>query len=97
MTKYPELLDGNPPMQEKRGWGRSILRRLPSIAFPLLVAFLAFMVLWRFVVITVPAGHVGVLWKRFGGGTQLDRKALRGGQLCSEPPSKNARRCARRA
>ena len=89
MTKYPELLDGNPPMQEKRGWGRSILRRLPSIAFPLLVAFLAFMVLWRFVVITVPAGHVGVLWKRFntfdlycwcfaGRGTMLNPQQLRG-------------------
>ena len=41
MTKYPELLDGNPPMEEKRGWWRFIVRRLPSIAFPLLVAFLA--------------------------------------------------------
>ncbi|MET0867860.1 MAG: prohibitin family protein [Pseudorhodoplanes sp.] len=89
MTKYPELLDGNPPMEEKRGWGRSFLSRLPSIAFPLLVAFLAITILWRFVVITVPAGHVGVLWKRFntfdlycwcfaGRGTMLNPQQLRG-------------------
>jgi regulator of protease activity HflC (stomatin/prohibitin superfamily) len=89
MTKYPELLDGNPPMEEKRGWGRSFMRRLPSIAFPLLVTFLAITILWRFVVITVPAGHVGVLWKRFntfdlycwcfaGRGTMLNPQQLRG-------------------
>lgn len=89
MTKYPELLDGNPPMEEKRGWGRSFLRRLPSIAFPLLVTFLAVTMLWRFVVITVPSGHVGVLWKRFntfdlycwcfaGRGTMLNPQQLRG-------------------
>jgi regulator of protease activity HflC (stomatin/prohibitin superfamily) len=66
-----------------------LLRRLPSIAFPLLVTFLAFTMLWRFVVITVPAGHVGVLWKRFntfdlycwcfaGRGTMLNPQQLRG-------------------
>lgn len=90
MTKYPELLDGNPPMQEKRGgWWRFLTRRLPNIAFPVLVMFLAFVMLWRFVVITVPAGHVGVLWKRFntfdlycwcfaGRGTMLNPQQLRG-------------------
>lgn len=89
MTKYPELLDGVPPIEEKRGWGRSFMRRLPSIAFPLLVMFLAFTILWRFVVITVPSGHVGVLWKRFntfdlycwcfaGRGTMLNPQQLRG-------------------
>ena len=89
MTKYPELLDGNPPMEEKRRWGRSFIRRLPSIAFPLLVTFLAITMLWRFVIITVPAGHVGVLWKRFntfdlycwcfaGRGTMLNPQQLRG-------------------
>ncbi len=89
MTKYPELLDGNPPMEEKRGWGHFIVRRLPGIAFPLLVAFLAVTILWRFVIITVPSGHVGVLWKRFntfdlycwcfaGRGTMLNPQQLRG-------------------
>jgi hypothetical protein len=28
-------------------------------------------------VITVPSGHVGVLWKRFGGGTVLDPRLLK--------------------
>ena len=89
MTKYPELLDGNPPMEEKRGLEHFIVRRLPSIAFPLLVAFLAITMLWRFVIITVPSGHVGVLWKRFntfdlycwcfaGRGTMLNPQQLRG-------------------
>jgi len=29
-------------------------------------------VLYPHMVITVPSGQVGVLWKRFGGGTVLD-------------------------
>ena len=51
--------------------------------------FLAVTILWRFVVITVPSGHVGVLWKRFntfdlycwcfaGRGTMLNPQQLRG-------------------
>jgi regulator of protease activity HflC (stomatin/prohibitin superfamily) len=55
----------------------------------LLVLFLAVTVLWRYVVITVPSGHVGVLWKRFntfdyycwcfaGRGTMLNPQQLRG-------------------
>lgn len=34
---------------------------------------LAVIFLWPFIYHTIPAGHVGVLWKRFGGGTVLDR------------------------
>ena len=34
-------------------------------------------VLFPYVAVTVPSGHVGVLWKRFGGGTVLDPRRLR--------------------
>jgi regulator of protease activity HflC (stomatin/prohibitin superfamily) len=54
----------------------------------LMVAALALIVLWPYVVITVPSGRVGVLWKRFNGfdlycwcfvgrGTILDPRELR--------------------
>jgi prohibitin 2 len=89
MATYPETLDGNPPPVRKRGAWHFLTRRLPSFAFILLVLFLVVTVLWRFVVITVPAGHVGVLWKRFntfdyycwcfaGRGTMLNPQQLRG-------------------
>ncbi len=89
MATYPESLDGNPPPVRKRGAWHFLTRRLPSFAFILLVLFLVVTVLWRFVVITVPAGHVGVLWKRFntfdyycwcfaGRGTMLNPQQLRG-------------------
>ncbi|MGV3633970.1 MAG: SPFH domain-containing protein [Pseudorhodoplanes sp.] len=89
MATYPESLDGNPPPVRRRGAWNFLTRRLPSFAFMLLVAFLAVTVLWRYVVITVPSGHVGVLWKRFntfdyycwcfaGRGTMLNPQQLRG-------------------
>ena len=89
MATYPETLDGNPPPVRKRGAWHFLTRRLPSFAFILLVLFLTVTVLWRFVVITVPSGHVGVLWKRFntfdyycwcfaGRGTMLNPQQLRG-------------------
>lgn len=89
MVTYPESLDGNPLPEKKRGWWRFVTRQLPRFAFLLLVTFLAVTVLWRFVVITVPAGHVGVLWKRFntfdlycwcfaGRGTMVNPQQLRG-------------------
>ena len=52
MAKYPESLDGNPPVKKKRGLWRFLTRVLPGFAFSLLVAFLAVAVLWRYVVIT---------------------------------------------
>jgi regulator of protease activity HflC (stomatin/prohibitin superfamily) len=90
MARYPESLDGTPPPPvRRRGAWHFLTRRLPSFAFMLLVAFLAVTVLWRYVVITVPSGHVGVLWKRFntfdyycwcfaGRGTMLNPQQLRG-------------------
>jgi regulator of protease activity HflC (stomatin/prohibitin superfamily) len=88
-TTYPETLDGRPPPVRRRSAWQFFTRRLPSFAFMLLVLFLAVTVLWRYVVITVPSGHVGVLWKRFntfdlycwcfaGRGTMLNPQQLRG-------------------
>lgn len=88
MAKYPESLDDNPPPVKRRGWWRFIGRHLPGFAFSLLVAFLFLTVLWPYVVVTVPSGQVGVLWKRFNGfdfycwcfggrGTMLNPQQLR--------------------
>ena len=43
----------------------------------LMVATLVCVVLAPFVIMTVPSGYVGVLWKRFGGGTVLDPRRLK--------------------
>jgi hypothetical protein len=38
-------------------------------------------VLYPHMVVTVPSGEIGVLWKRFGGGTVLDPRKLKGFNL----------------
>jgi regulator of protease activity HflC (stomatin/prohibitin superfamily) len=43
-----------------------------------MVATLVAVVLYPHMVVTVPSGEVGVLWKRFGGGTVLDPRKLKG-------------------
>jgi len=43
----------------------------------LMVATLVAIVLYPHMVVTVPSGYVGVLWKRFGGGTVLDPRRLK--------------------
>ena len=67
MAKYPESLDGMPPPRQKRGWRRFVGRHLPSLSISLLLGLLAATILFPYVVITVPSGSVGVLWKRFNG------------------------------
>src|SRR5262249_29697204 len=42
----------------------------------LMVATLVAVVLYPHMVVTVPSGYVGVLWKRFGGGTVPDPRRL---------------------
>ncbi len=87
MATYSEFLDDVPPPR-KRGYWRFIGRHLPSFSVAVLVAMLAATVLFPYVVITVPSGQVGVLWKRFNGydlycwcfvgrGTILDPRELR--------------------
>jgi regulator of protease activity HflC (stomatin/prohibitin superfamily) len=50
---------------------------LPSAVIYLMVATLVLVVLWPHILVTVPSGQVGVLWKRFAGGTVLDPRQLR--------------------
>jgi prohibitin 2 len=89
MASYPESIDDlMPPAPKKRGWWRYVGRHLPGLSFLILMSLLITVVLWPYVVITVPSGHVGVLWKRFNGldlycwcwvgrGTVLDPRELR--------------------
>jgi regulator of protease activity HflC (stomatin/prohibitin superfamily) len=88
MASYPETIDDLAPPPQKRGWRRFLLRHLPGVSFIVLLGLLIAVVLWPYVVITVPSGFVGVLWKRFNGldmycwcwvgrGTVLDPRELR--------------------
>jgi regulator of protease activity HflC (stomatin/prohibitin superfamily) len=66
-----------PPKMTRFSWGRFVDRHLPSTVIYLMVATLVAVVLYPHMVITVPSGEVGVLWKRFGGGTVLDPRRLK--------------------
>lgn len=87
MASYAEFLDGKPPPQA-RSWWRFLGRHLPSFSVLLMASLLVATVLFPYIVITVPSGSVGVLWKRFNGydlycwcfvgrGTVLDPRELR--------------------
>ncbi len=88
MAKYPESLDDLPAPPRKRRWWRRFSRHLPGLSVATLSSLLVIVLLWPYVVINVPSGQVGVLWKRFNGfdlyclcwvgrGTVLDPKELR--------------------
>ena len=68
----------NPRRAERDyAWWRFVERHLPMLVIYLLVATLVGVVLAPFMLVTVPSGYVGVLWKRFGGGTVLDPHKLK--------------------
>jgi len=70
--------DGEPPPAATRTrWRRFVENVLPSLVIYLMVATLVAIVLYPHMVVTVPSGDVGVLWKRFGGGTVLDPRRLK--------------------
>ena len=70
--------DGEPlPTTRRARWRRFAERHLPSVVIYLMVATLVAIVLYPHMVVTVPSGQVGVLWKRFGGGTVLDPRRLK--------------------
>ena len=70
--------DAMPPLATRRArWRRFAERHLPSVVIYLMVATLVAVVLYPHVVVTVPSGSVGVLWKRFAGGTVLDPRRLK--------------------
>jgi regulator of protease activity HflC (stomatin/prohibitin superfamily) len=66
-----------PPPTASPRWQRFIERYLPMVVVYLMVATFVAIVLYPHMVVTVPSGYVGVLWKRFGGGTVLDPRRLK--------------------
>ncbi len=78
MKAYPTL-EGTPlpPPKKPSRWRHFVERQLPSIVIFLMVFTLMAIVLYPYMVVSVPSAQVGVLWKRFGGGTVLDRRQLR--------------------
>ena len=56
---------------------RIFLDQLTFIALFLMVLMLLGIVLYPYMVVNVPSGHVGVLWLRFRGGTVLDPRQLK--------------------
>jgi len=61
----------------RRAWWRFVEQHLPVVVIYLMVATLMCVVLAPFTIVNVPSGYVGVLWKRFGGGTVLDPRKLK--------------------
>jgi regulator of protease activity HflC (stomatin/prohibitin superfamily) len=76
MKPNAESLDPNLPAKKYRWW-RFVERSLPIIVIYLMVASLVGFLIAPNVFVTVPTGHVGILWKRFRGGTQVDPRALK--------------------
>jgi regulator of protease activity HflC (stomatin/prohibitin superfamily) len=71
-------VDGSMPRTRAPSkWRRFFESHLPSVVIYLMVATLVAVVLYPHMVVTVPSGEVGVLWKRFGGGTVLDPRKLK--------------------
>jgi prohibitin 2 len=88
MAMYPKSIDDLAQPPRPRGVIRRLWRHLPGIAVMVMSAMLITVVLWPYVVITIPSGRVGVLWKRFNGidiycwcwvgrGTVLDPREIR--------------------
>ena len=71
------IYDKPPGSRVRYGWWRFIERHLPMLVIYLMVATLIGVVLAPFMLVTVPSGYVGVLWKRFGGGTVLNPSLLK--------------------
>src|SRR4051794_35161397 len=71
------IYDKPPAVRARYAWWRFIERQLPMLVIYLMVATLIGIVLAPYMLVTVPTGYVGVLWKRFGGGTVLDPRKLK--------------------
>src|SRR6202048_2296039 len=76
-ARLVSIYDKPPPSRRRYAWWRFVERQLPMLVIYLLVATLVGVVLAPFTLVTVPSGYVGVLWKRFGGGTVLNPRKLK--------------------
>ena len=59
--------------------GRVIRRLSTRLAFAVLVCAFVVIVLWKHIIITVPAGYSGIVWWRFFGGTDTVSEPLQEG------------------
>jgi regulator of protease activity HflC (stomatin/prohibitin superfamily) len=70
--------DGKPPVPLKRSrWRRFLEYKMPIVVLALMIATLIGVLIAPLVLVTVPSGYVGVVWKRFRGGTVLDPRQLK--------------------
>jgi regulator of protease activity HflC (stomatin/prohibitin superfamily) len=76
-ARLVSVYDKPPPSRRRHAWWRFVEHHLPILVIYLMVATLVAVILAPYVLVTVPSGYVGVLWKRFGGGTVLDPRQLR--------------------
>jgi regulator of protease activity HflC (stomatin/prohibitin superfamily) len=88
MTKAWGLFDAKPVPKQRSALGRFVRRHLAGESILFMVLLFLAVILWPYVVITVPSGHVGVLWYRLigfdpacwcfvGRGTVLDPRELK--------------------
>ncbi len=77
MNAHVRSFEGKPLPPASRQRRRFVERWLPSLTIFLMLVTLIGVVISSQVAINVPSGHVGVLWKRFGGGTVLDPRKIR--------------------
>jgi prohibitin 2 len=83
---FVSIYDKPPTNRTRLVWWRFVERQLPTLVIYLLVATLIGVILAPFMLVTVPSGYVGVLWKRFGGGTVLDPRKLKNEGMRITPP-----------
>jgi regulator of protease activity HflC (stomatin/prohibitin superfamily) len=67
MVKYPWSRRDPAPPKPKGRFRSFIWRRLQGVSVGLMVTVLLAFVLYPYMLVTVPSGEVGVLWKRFSG------------------------------
>ena len=100
MNAQPQALSGEPikpvrpgKTREPSRWWTFVERRLPIITIYLMVISLVGAILAPHVVVTVPSGHVGLMWKRFRGaccqrpGSRLPAARSRWRQPASSVPA----------
>jgi regulator of protease activity HflC (stomatin/prohibitin superfamily) len=67
MATYYQALDETSRPERRRRWWGFLGRNLAGLSVTLMALLLLGIVLWPYMVINVPSGHVGVLWYRFLG------------------------------
>jgi regulator of protease activity HflC (stomatin/prohibitin superfamily) len=76
-ARLVSIYDKPPASPRRYAWWRFVEHHLPMVVIYLMVATLFAVILAPFVLVTVPSGYVGVLWKRFGSGTVLNPRLLK--------------------